>query len=74
MNNHSKDHVIPQSFSLELISNQNDLISAHNSTQDNNVTTCKSRAAMQMATLRNNSKNVQGLNIFTKIDEGGTIS
>ena len=71
MNNHSKDHVIPQSFSLELISNQNDLISAHNSTQDNNVTTCKSRAAMQMATLRNNSKNVQGLNIFTKIDEGG---
>lgn len=71
MNNHSKDHVIPQSFSLELISNQNDLISAHNSTQGNNVTTCKSRAAMQMATLRNNSKNVQGLNIFTKIDEGG---
>lgn len=71
MKNHSKDHVIPQSFSLELISNQNDLISAHNSTQGNNVTTCKSRAAMQMATLRNNSKNVQGLNIFTKIDEGG---
>ena len=71
MKNHSKDHVIPQSFSLELISNQNDLISAHNSTQGNNVTTCKSRVAMQMATLRNNSKNVQGLNIFTKIDEGG---
>lgn len=71
MKNHSKDHVIPQSFSLELISNQNDLISAHNSTQGNNVTTSKSRAAMQMATLRNNSKNVQGLNIFTKIDEGG---
>ena len=71
MKNHSKDHVIPQSFSLELISNQNDLISARNSTQGNNVTTCKSRAAMQMATLRNNSKNVQGLNIFTKIDEGG---
>ena len=71
MKNHSKDHVIPQSFSLELISNQNDLISAHNSTQGNNVTTCKSRAAMQMATLRNNSKSVQGLNIFTKIDEGG---
>ena len=71
MNNHSKDHVIPQSFSLELISNQNDLISAHNSTQGNNVTTCKSQAAKQMATLRNNSKNVQGLNIFTKIDEGG---
>ena len=71
MKNHSKDHVIPQSFSLEFISNQNDLISAHNSTQDNNVTTCKSRAGMQMATLRNNSKNVQGLNIFTKIDEGG---
>lgn len=70
MKNHSKDHVIPQSFSLELISNQNDLISAHNSIQGN-VTTCKSRAAMQMATLRNNSKNVQGLNIFTKIDEGG---